>query len=155
MTNGVHLREVTDADLPNFYEQQLDPDATRMAAFPTRDCETFLAHWRRIMADASLAKRTVLCDGQVAGNIGCWSEAGKHLVGYWFGREFWGKGVSTAALAALLTQVQERPLYAHFAEHNVASIRVLEKCGFTKIDEEAAEVEASADEVREVILILR
>lgn len=33
MTNRVLLRDVTESDLPIFYEQQLDPDATAMAAF--------------------------------------------------------------------------------------------------------------------------
>ena len=31
--SDVHLREVVDADLPILFEQQLDPDANRMAAF--------------------------------------------------------------------------------------------------------------------------
>lgn len=34
MTTPVRLRDVTAADLPVFYEQQLDQDATQMAALP-------------------------------------------------------------------------------------------------------------------------
>jgi hypothetical protein len=45
MTNAVQLRDVIEADLPSFFEHQLDPDATRMAAFPSRDRERFMAHW--------------------------------------------------------------------------------------------------------------
>jgi hypothetical protein len=37
MINHVILREVTEADLPIFFEHQLDPDANGMAAFPARD----------------------------------------------------------------------------------------------------------------------
>lgn len=44
MTNDVLLRDVTESDLPIFFEQQLDPDATAMAAFPSRDREAFMAH---------------------------------------------------------------------------------------------------------------
>src|SRR5205085_1425704 len=33
----VTLREVTQEDLPIFFEHQLDAEATRMAAFPRRD----------------------------------------------------------------------------------------------------------------------
>jgi len=33
----VTLREVTKEDLPIFFEHQLDAEATRMAAFPSRD----------------------------------------------------------------------------------------------------------------------
>ncbi len=53
------------------------------------------------------------------------------LIGYWFGREYWGKGVATRALAEFLQGMTERPIHAHVAEHNGGSIRVLEKCGFT------------------------
>ena len=40
------------------------------------------------------------------------------------------------ALGAFLSQVTVRPLYAHVAKHNLASIRVLEKCGFTRVGED-------------------
>ena len=46
----VALREVTKEDLPIFFEHQLDAEATRMAAFPSRDREAFMAHWARIMS---------------------------------------------------------------------------------------------------------
>jgi RimJ/RimL family protein N-acetyltransferase len=41
-----------------------------------------------------------------------------------------GRGVATQALAAFLGLEPVRPLYAGVAKHNVASIRVLQKCGF-------------------------
>jgi len=33
-----------------------------------------------------------------------------------------------------MQEVEERPIYAGVAETNVASIRVLEKCGFTAME---------------------
>ena len=101
---------MVEEDLPTLFEQQLDPEATRMAAFPSRDWEAFLAHWTRILADPALAKKTVLFDGRVAGNIVSWEQSGRPLVGYWIGREFWGRGVATRALAAVLEHVPARPL---------------------------------------------
>jgi len=47
MTNDVLLRDVQDSDLPVFFEQQLDPQATRMAAFPSRSRDAFMAHWKK------------------------------------------------------------------------------------------------------------
>jgi RimJ/RimL family protein N-acetyltransferase len=41
------------------------------------------------------------------------------------------------------------------AEHNVASIRVLEKCGFRLEREESVEVAAEGEEVAELLLVLR
>jgi len=99
------LREVAETDLDVFYEQQLDPEATAMAVFPARDREGFDAHWRRLLADDSLVKRTIVDGGAVAGNIGCWEQDGRLLVGYWVGREFWGRGLATAALAELAAEI--------------------------------------------------
>lgn len=48
-TSDVTLRDVIASDLPIFFEHQLDLEATRMAAFPARDREAFMAHWTRIL----------------------------------------------------------------------------------------------------------
>jgi RimJ/RimL family protein N-acetyltransferase len=69
--------------------------------------------------------------GEVAGNVVCWEHAGERRVGYWLGREHWGKGIASAALSQFLRQITTRPLYARVAQQNRASIRVLQKCGFT------------------------
>jgi RimJ/RimL family protein N-acetyltransferase len=74
-------------------------------------------------------------------------------VSYWIGREFWGRGVATAALAALVAEVKERPLHALVAEHNVGSIRVLEKCGFVLSPEHDPSIPGE-DGVREVLYAL-
>jgi len=129
------LRDVVEEDLDAFYEQQLDPEATAMALFPARDRESFDAHWRRVLADGSVTKKTIVDDGRVAGNVGCWEADGRRYVGYWLGREFWGRGLATAALTELVRGLAERPLYAWVATSNVGSIRVLEKCGFTRVGE--------------------
>jgi RimJ/RimL family protein N-acetyltransferase len=128
------LREVVDADLPVFYAHQLDPEATAMAAFPSRERDVFMARWAKTLADDSALTWTIVCDGEVAGNIGCWEDGGQRFLGYWIGREFWGHGLATQALTELIGIVETRPLYAHVAQHNVGSIRVLEKCGFVEVD---------------------
>lgn len=79
-----------------------------------------------------------------------WVHDEERDVGYWIGREHWGKGVATAALASFLTLLEERPLFAHVAEHNVGSIRVLEKCGFGPVDR----VEIAGEPVIELLFRL-
>jgi RimJ/RimL family protein N-acetyltransferase len=135
----VRLRGVTEDDLPVFFEHQRDPEASRMAAFPPRDRDAFMAHWTTILRDASVVARTVLLDGQVAGNVVAFDFERRREIGYWIGRPFWGRGVATRALRAFLEDVNERPLYAGVAEGNVASIRVLEKCGFTISEAQAGD----------------
>ena len=152
MNHKVHLRNIEPNDLPIFYEQQLDPDATRMAAFPSRDRASFDAHWEKnILGNPDAIALTILVDGEVAGNIGSWRQEGIRIVGYWIGKEYWGKGVATRALAAFLDLVTDRPLYAHVGKHNVGSIRVLEKYGFTV----EQTVEVASDGVVELMLVLR
>lgn len=130
------LRDVVETDLPIFFEHQRDPEATRMADFPARDREAFTAHWQKILGDDTLTKKTIVFEGQVAGNVVSWEQEGKRLVGYWIGKEFWGKGLATRALAELLVELPMRPLHAYVAKTNLGSIRVLEKCGFVASDEE-------------------
>ena len=155
MTNTIRLRDVTESDLPIFFEQQRDPVANEMAAFPARDRVAFIAHWAKIRDDETNILKTVLYDDRVAGNIVSWEHSGEREVGYWLGREFWGKGIATWALSLFLEQVTMRPLHAHVAKHNRASIRVLEKCGFTITGEDKGLSIAGSEEVEEVILILR
>ncbi len=142
----VALREVHDEDLPILYEQQLDPEATAMAAFPPRDRETFLAHWARILADPTVMVRAVVADDDVAGNVVCWKHDGELEVGYWIGKPFWGRGIATRALSTFLQEATERPLHAHVARHNVASRRVLAKCGFVETGGDTEDVILRLDE---------
>jgi RimJ/RimL family protein N-acetyltransferase len=154
MRSDVSLRMVTEADLPILFEQQSDPDATRMAAFSARDREAFSAHWTRIQTDGTVTIRTIQWNGQVAGNIVSWELSGERLVGYWIGKEYWGKGIATRALSEFLGYEKARPLYARVAKHDVASLRVLEKCGFTMHGEEGGGPDASGAQVGEFILKL-
>ena len=153
-TPQVRLRSVEDQDLDVFFEQQADPESAAMAAFPPRDKDQFGAHWARLRADPTLVTRTIVADGEVAGNIGSWPDDGQQLVGYWVGREWWGRGVATQALTLLADEVPTRPLYAHVAAHNAGSIRVLEKCGFRRDREQEASTAASDDGIEELVFVL-
>ncbi len=158
MTREILLREVSDDDLPVFFAQQLDADAAYMAAFTARnpgDREAFAAHWATIRGAGAVAIRTILVAGQVAGHVLRFDEAGRPEVSYWLGKDYWGQGIATEALSAFLGQQQARPLYARAAKDNRASIRVLEKCGFTIVGEDEGFANARGAEVEEYILMLR
>ena len=128
---NIRLREVEPGDLPLFFAHQQDPVAAALAAFPSRDRAAFDQHWAKTLADPANLVRTVVVDGEVAGNVCSFTRDGLREVGYWIDRAYWGRGVATGALAEYLRLEQTRPLYAGVAEHNAASIRVLQKCGFT------------------------
>jgi RimJ/RimL family protein N-acetyltransferase len=155
LRSRVELRDVTEDDLPIFFEQQLDKLATDMAAFPSQELAPFMAHWQKILSDRSIAKRTVVFDGDVAGNIVAYGPSKERCVGYWMGRAFWGQGVATAALRLFLDLEKTRPLFAFVAAHNAGSLRVLAKCGF--VQAKADEVLSSGfdDDTEEILMTLR
>jgi RimJ/RimL family protein N-acetyltransferase len=156
MTTGVLLRDMIDADLAVFFDQQLDPDANRMAAFIARDPtdrDGFLAHWARIRGDGTIIIKTIMFEGQVARYVLKHEQFGRPELSYWLGTTFWGKGIATRALSIFLSLMRVRPVYAHVATDNVGSRRVLERCGFDVISEGEAEFSNARGELTEQIVL--
>jgi RimJ/RimL family protein N-acetyltransferase len=151
---GVRLRDVVVADLPTFYAHQCDPAAVQMAAFASRNEKDFADHWSEILGNPEVLKRTIVHQGKVAGNLVSFEQSGKTLVGYWLGREHWGKGVATSALTQFLRVVTRRPIYAFVAKRNAGSLRVLQKCGFAIVSEGIGAPDANGDAVEELALVL-
>jgi RimJ/RimL family protein N-acetyltransferase len=156
--SDILLRDVTKSDLPIFFEQQLDPDANHMAAFTVKDPsdrDAFMTRWTRILSNETGTIQTILFESQVAGSVFSYvDEDGQMEVSYWLGKPYWGKGIATRALSAFLKHIKVRPLYARAAKDNNASLRVLEKCGFTRIGEGQGFSNARGEEVEEFILRL-
>src|SRR5438132_14309495 len=100
-----------------------------MAAFPPRTREGFMAHWEKIMKDPRNILKTVLVDGEVAGGVVSWEQEGERLVGYWLGKEDWGRGIATRALSIFLDEAKMRPLYARVAKYIWALNRCVGMCG--------------------------
>jgi RimJ/RimL family protein N-acetyltransferase len=157
MAETLILRPVTLADLDAFFEQQTDPEANRMAAFTAKDPAdraAFALHWGTILSDPEVVVRTIEVDGVVAGHVARFLRAGTPEITYWIGRAHWGRGVATAALAAFLDSHTERPLHARVAADNAASLRVLEKCGFTRCSRDRGFANARGAEIDELVLRL-
>ena len=66
-------------------------------------------------------------------------------------RPYDGDDAPTGCL--IMHQVPTRPLYARAARHNIGSIRVLEKCGFTVCADPVPSA-GHEDDVVEVVLCL-
>jgi RimJ/RimL family protein N-acetyltransferase len=153
----VLLRDVLEEDLPTFFAQQLDPDANTMAAFTAKnpsDKAAFSTHWAKILADESITIKTILYRADIAGHIACHAWFGDPEVTYWIGKEYWGLGIATASLSQFLATLKARPLYARAAKDNIASIRVLEKCGFAVSGHDRGFATARGEEIDELILKL-
>jgi RimJ/RimL family protein N-acetyltransferase len=135
----VTLREATDADNEPLFAFQAEPEGSAMAVFPSRDREAFEAHQAKIAADPTTLFRVIEADGVVVGWIGSWDADEDRAVGYWLGRDHWGRGYATEALRAFLEVDPSRPMTAYVAVQNVASRRVLEKAGFVVVERRVSE----------------
>jgi RimJ/RimL family protein N-acetyltransferase len=153
----VTLRDVRDEDLPLLFEQWADPVAAHMAAFTGpdhMDRAAFERRWERLRTDEAVLAKVVVADGEVVGTIGSWGDAGERELTYWIGRSFWGRGIATAAVEALLALDRSRPFHARVAAHNGASRRVLEKCGFRVVGTDRGFAGARSAEIEEYVLQL-
>jgi ribosomal-protein-alanine N-acetyltransferase len=104
--------------------------------YSRRDAERWLSEGSKSRTEATLA---IEADGAFAGGMGFKFFADPIYrrtseVGYWLGREHWGRGIMTRALRAAVPWAFERwdllRMEAGVFETNPASGRVLEKAGF-------------------------
>ena len=80
-------------------------------------------------------------DGEAVGSIGYFPQTAteRHCaeVGYWLAEEYWGRGIMNAAVRVLSEYIFKNTeilrLFATPYGHNAASMRVLEKAGYTKV----------------------
>lgn len=148
---------MADVDLSIFFDYQLDSAANHMAAFTAKDPndrEAFDKHWQTIRSDKKIVIKTIVANGKVVGHIVRFVQFNQLEVTYWIGKSFWGKGIATEALAMFLELLKDRPIFARAAKDNVASLRVLEKCGFTIAGEDKGHANARGEEIEEYMLKL-
>src|SRR5579871_3883131 len=133
MPINLSLRPATEQDVPAFFAHHQASQAEQQAP---GDYEAFAARWRRILVDPNAKIRTILDGENVVGYLAHFRRKDLPEVSYELGAPYWGKGAATAALNLFLREITVRPLYARAVKNNRASIRVLEKCGFTVVGED-------------------
>ena len=145
-TARLRLRPLAEADIEALVRLAGDPEVSRhTAAIPhpygESDARAFLA---RSAADFSSGRAMNLAIERVAesdliGCIGISRVAEIAEIGYWIGRPFWGQGFAPEAVKGLLPAAFEtfavRELFAEVMAGNPASLRVLEKAGFSPVGE--------------------
>lgn len=129
-------------DLPSLVNYANDPgiSGNLTDAFPHPYTEE---HGRRFidmaMAHDPLRIFCIEVDGEAAGGIGVHPQSDimrlNAELGYWLARPHWGKGIITRAIPQAVAHGFEafdiQRIYARPFGRNIASQRVLEKCGFT------------------------
>ena len=151
------LRPVLDSDLDALFEQMRDPESVRMAAFTAAepdDRAAFDARMAKVRRAPDVTMRAITCDGVLVGSIASFVMDGDTEITYWIDRNFWGRGVASAALDQFLGLVPVRPLHARAASDNAGSLRVLDKAGFRPVGTERSYANARGVEIEETILRL-
>ena len=151
------LRPVARTDLPLFFAHQRDPVASHMAAFGSAtpdDRAAFDAHWAHLLGDPNIVVRSIVANAEVLGHVLAFEFMGERELSYWVDRAHWGRGIATAALRCFLREQTHRPLHARAAKDNLASIRVLQRCGFVVCDEGIALAEARGVPTEEFVFRL-
>lgn len=152
------LREAAETDLDVLFAYWNDPEARHMAAFAPADPsdrEAFDERWRRHRESDDITALVIEVDGEVVGSIGSWTGDGERGVTFWLGREHWGKGIATRALAHFLANFERtRPIQATTAHDNVGSQRVLEKCGFRRVGGRRVFADSRGEELDDVFFCL-
>lgn len=150
-TNRLLLRAFTIEDAPLIYELNIDPDVTRFTHDPVRDP----AHAREILGNVILPQYALYNHGRWAVHIKTsleflgWcglkyrTELNEVDLGYRFRKAAWGKGYATEAAFASIQYGFEKlglqRIVGRAEVDNIASWKVLEKCGMTYIGDEDIE----------------
>jgi ribosomal-protein-alanine N-acetyltransferase len=125
-----------------FYSYASKPEAMRYVSWAThtsiKDTRNFLRYannaWRQSL-DFSFSIR-LKASNQLIGSYGVINENGKIQFGYILSPTFWGNGLATECCQTitylLLAQESIHRLGTYVDCENLASIRVLEKCGYTR-----------------------
>ena len=142
-TNRLVLRKPTLADAEAVFARYAsDPDVTKFMGWQrhesVEETRAFLAfsdaEWERWPAGPYLIEAAA--DGSLLGSTGLSFQAPTIAVtGYVLAKDAWGFGYATEALSAVVTVAMDvgvHQLSATCHPENLASVRVLEKCGFVQ-----------------------
>ena len=141
-------------DLEHFFQFQLDPAASYLAAFTPKDPTdktAYIEKYTKFLSDPTITMLTIKVDGIIAGSVAKFVTDEEAEVTYWIDKKFWGQGIATAALQEILRIEQARPIYGRTAFDNYASQKVLEKCGFVKIGTDSGFANARQTIIEEFI----
>ncbi len=130
---------------PTFRAELATPAGPLSVTFPASWPGDALAVFPLLLESGGDAGQFILIDRESMGAVGLMgskgglSDLGDLEIGYGLNPECWGQGYATEALRALLPHWRAttgvRRVTAETCVSNVASARVLEKCGFVRVGE--------------------
>jgi [ribosomal protein S5]-alanine N-acetyltransferase len=153
-TGEIILRPTEITDLELFFTFQLDKEACYLAAFTPKDPAdktAYIEKYTKLLKDPVINMRTIIVGNTIIGSIAKFEMEGDAEITYWIDKNFWGKGVATAALKEFLIIESTRPIFGRVAFDNIGSQRVLEKCRFVRVGIDKGFANARQREIEEFI----
>jgi len=133
-TERLLLRAFRQEDAERFQSLAGDWDVSRMTSDIPHPLSLEQARqW--LMPAPGEVRLAITENGVLAGGVGYFRRpSGAAEIGFWLGRDYWGRGIATEAVGALITHGfgiggETAMTSSHFID-NPASARVLVKCGF-------------------------
>lgn len=129
------LRPTEIPDLELLFMFQLDKEAGYLAAFMPQnqaDRTAYIEKHTKLLNDLTVNAQTIIMDNTIVGSIAKFEMEGSAEITYWIDKNFWNRGIATAALKQFLIIENARPVFGRVAFDNIGSQKVLEKCGFVK-----------------------
>jgi ribosomal-protein-alanine N-acetyltransferase len=154
----LRLRELTEADIPAWFERATDADSADLAGDPIPSSIEQGAAWLQRHRDRFIAKTALRwaiepeAASASAGTVGLIIDPRQRDIADFaivVGRAFWRKGVGTIATRLVTSYGFEKlglsEIRAEVLQRNPASIRLLEKAGFVRVREVPGDPASGAD----------
>ena len=149
-TDRLLLRHWKETDANDLYEAAKNPNIGPRAGWtPHKNINESLEIIKTIFNNDSIFAIELKSNKKVIGCIGYHNKDNSNLknlkddeieIGYWVSEDYWNKGICTEALKKLIKYCFEikkyNVIWGTCFYDNLASGKVLEKCGFIKLDEQ-------------------
>ena len=142
---NIHLGTRTAETVRIYFEQANTPEIKAVLPQKAKTVEEALEDYRKtLLPNARSYGRTIIAGGNYVGDIWCYcidvNEEPNAMLSYCiFEKEYWSRGIASEAVSMFLKEVRAKyainTIGAFTYSDNLASIRVLEKNGFVKIEE--------------------
>lgn len=139
----LYLRELTEDDVPAWFERASDPESAMLAGDPIPESVEMGVHWlerhRERFRQQTALRWAIVPNGSTesVGTIGLTITSKQERVaelGIVIGRAYWGKGIGTSAVRLVVdyafSTLGLAEIQAEVLQRNLASRRVFEKVGF-------------------------
>jgi RimJ/RimL family protein N-acetyltransferase len=139
---GIRLRRPRLSDAAAIFEYGSDPEVARYADWPVRTAieplvesiSERIAHWDS--GEEFYWVLTLPEEDRAIGGISCRVMGHSAEIGFLLNRRYWGNGFATSAARAIVQWALSVPsiwrVWATCDTENLASVRVLEKAGFSR-----------------------